>query len=66
MNNALNAGCAEIFREVSGLDNSSAHYGWSDERSLSKFLWSTMRKRSRQKISQSPFSALRSYLTMPI
>lgn len=34
MNNALNAGCAEIFREVSGLDNSSAHYGWSDERLL--------------------------------
>ena len=28
------AGCARIFRDVAGLNNSSEHYGWSDERLL--------------------------------
>ena len=28
------AGCARIFRDVAGLNNSSEHHGWSDERLL--------------------------------
>jgi len=28
------AGCARIFRDVAGLNNSSVHHGWSDERLL--------------------------------
>lgn len=28
------AGCARIFRDVTGLNNSSEHCGWSDERLL--------------------------------
>jgi acyl carrier protein len=36
MSDALRAGCAEIFREVSGLENSSVHFGWSDERLLNE------------------------------
>ena len=34
MNDALQKGCAEIFREVSGLENSSIHFDWSNERLL--------------------------------
>lgn len=34
MNEALSAGCAKIFREVSGLGNSSTHFAWSDEELL--------------------------------
>jgi acyl carrier protein len=28
------AGCARIFREIAGLDNSPEHFGWSDDRLL--------------------------------
>ena len=28
------AGCARIFRDIAGLNNSSKHFGWSDERLL--------------------------------
>lgn len=28
------AGCARIFRDVAGLNDSSEHYGWSDDRLL--------------------------------
>lgn len=31
---SLATGCARIFRDVAGLDNSSEHCGWSDERLL--------------------------------
>jgi len=30
----LNAACARIFRDVAGLNNSSEHWGWSDQRLL--------------------------------
>lgn len=34
MDNALSARCTQIFREISGLKDSSNHFGWSDERLL--------------------------------
>ena len=34
MSDALSAGCAEIFREISGLENSSTHFSWTDEKLL--------------------------------
>jgi acyl carrier protein len=34
MSDSLCSGCVEIFREVSGLENSSIHFSWSDERLL--------------------------------
>jgi acyl carrier protein len=36
MDKAVSAGCAEIFREVSGLNNSSEIFAWSDERLLNE------------------------------
>jgi acyl carrier protein len=33
---AVKSGCAKIFREVTGLTNSSTHYDWSDERLLTE------------------------------
>ena len=40
MDEALRGGCAEIFRQVSGLDNSKVHFGWSDEKLLGEPLGS--------------------------
>jgi len=34
MSETLRVGCAEIFRQVSGLGNSSTHFAWSDEELL--------------------------------
>jgi hypothetical protein len=34
MDDALRAGCAEIFKEITGLENSSTHFSWSDEKLL--------------------------------
>jgi len=34
MDEALRAGCAEIFKEITGLENSSTHFGWTDEKLL--------------------------------
>lgn len=36
MSDALHAGCAEIFKRISGLENSSRHFGWSDDQLLSE------------------------------
>ena len=36
MSDALNAPCAAIFREVSGLEDSEVHFDWSDERLLNE------------------------------
>jgi acyl carrier protein len=36
MTDSLSAECAQTFREVSGLENSSEHCGWSDERLLAE------------------------------
>jgi acyl carrier protein len=36
MSDALIAGCAKIFREVSGLEDSSIHFNWSDEKLLNE------------------------------
>jgi acyl carrier protein len=36
MDKAVSAGCAEIFRELCGLNNSSQHFVWSDERLLNE------------------------------
>jgi len=34
MDEALRAGCAEIFKEITGLENSSTHFSWTDEKLL--------------------------------
>ena len=36
MIDALHVSCAKIFREVTGLGDSSEHFGWSDERLLNE------------------------------
>jgi acyl carrier protein len=36
MNESLSKGCAKIFREVSGLEESSIYCDWSDERLLNE------------------------------
>jgi acyl carrier protein len=36
MNRGLYSGCAEIFKEVSGFENSSIYFHWSDEQLLSE------------------------------
>jgi acyl carrier protein len=38
MNDALRSSCAAIFREVSGLQDSETHFGWSDEKLLNESL----------------------------
>lgn len=32
MDDSVRAGCAALFREISGLENSPAHFRWSDEK----------------------------------
>jgi len=34
MDEALRAGCAEIFKEITVLENSSTHFSWTDEKLL--------------------------------
>ena len=34
MDEALRAGCAEIFTEITGLENSSTHFSWTDDKLL--------------------------------
>ena len=36
MADRLHADCAQTFRIISGLENSSAHFGWSDEKLLTE------------------------------
>jgi acyl carrier protein len=36
MNEALRANCAEIFKEIAGLENSSIHFSWTDDKLLSE------------------------------
>ena len=38
MNEDVKRGCAQIFRDVTGLINSQVHFEWSDERLLSESL----------------------------